>query len=369
MGLLRLEDGPVLGGHSESLRAAHPDAGTGPVLSLPTGWEPCWVPGDIFLSSDDSATEPSDLRSELSARGWLVLSTPTSAGDWDLVLMRPDGSQRSPLTRTDAYHETGARFSPDGRRLLYYRQPRSDPIDNNRYGTYSLIIADADGRHPVELGAGYPWASWGPDGRHIACLQTRGIEIVDVQTQAVVRKIPRHGIVSQLAWSPDGRRWAGTANGLGPFWNIGCLEEAGDQLDLVSESERYNCTPDWMPDSRRILYARGIVPDQGGRAELAIAHADGSGGQTLFADSQRHVYGACASPDGKYVVFTRSLADLGSVDGGNIIVSIVRLSDTPMLDQESASLRRRLPDATLGPRLDLGAGWEPDWTFANVLQN
>jgi Tol biopolymer transport system component len=321
------------------------------------------------LSSDDSATEPSDLRSELSARGWLVLSTPTSAGDWDLVLMRPDGSQRSPLTRTDAYHETGARFSPDGRRLLYYRQPRSDPIDNNRYGTYSLIIADADGRHPVELGAGYPWASWGPDSRHIACLQTRGIEIVDVQTQAVVRKIPRHGIVSQLAWSPDGRRWAGTANGLGPFWNIGCLEEAGDQLDLVSESERYNCTPDWMPDSRRILYARGIVPDQGGRAELAIAHADGSGGQTLFADSQRHVYGACASPDGKYVVFTRSLADLGSVDGGNIIVSIVRLSDTPMLDQESASLRRRLPDATLGPRLDLGAGWEPDWTFANVLQN
>lgn len=43
MALMRLADGPIIGGKSEELRALHPDAGTGPVLDLPMGWEPCWT--------------------------------------------------------------------------------------------------------------------------------------------------------------------------------------------------------------------------------------------------------------------------------------------------------------------------------------
>ena len=37
--------------------------------------------------------------------------------------MRPDGTDRRKLTDTREYNETGVRFSPDGKRLLYYRQP------------------------------------------------------------------------------------------------------------------------------------------------------------------------------------------------------------------------------------------------------
>ena len=43
MALMRLSDAPIIGGVSEELRALHPDAGTGPVLELPKGWEPCWT--------------------------------------------------------------------------------------------------------------------------------------------------------------------------------------------------------------------------------------------------------------------------------------------------------------------------------------
>lgn len=43
MGLMRLKDGPIIGGPSPALRALHPDAKNGPTLALPAGWEPCWT--------------------------------------------------------------------------------------------------------------------------------------------------------------------------------------------------------------------------------------------------------------------------------------------------------------------------------------
>lgn len=47
MGLMRLRDGPIIGGASPALRALHPDAKNGPVLVLPAGWEPCWTSADV----------------------------------------------------------------------------------------------------------------------------------------------------------------------------------------------------------------------------------------------------------------------------------------------------------------------------------
>ncbi len=47
MGLMRLGDGPIIGGASADLRALHPDAKPGPVLPLPAGWEPAWTFSEI----------------------------------------------------------------------------------------------------------------------------------------------------------------------------------------------------------------------------------------------------------------------------------------------------------------------------------
>jgi hypothetical protein len=43
MALMRLADGPIIAGESRELRAVHPGAKKGSVLSLPVGWEPCWT--------------------------------------------------------------------------------------------------------------------------------------------------------------------------------------------------------------------------------------------------------------------------------------------------------------------------------------
>ncbi len=47
MGLMRLADAPIVNGDSPALRQLHPDAGPGPVLTLPQGWEPCWTAAEI----------------------------------------------------------------------------------------------------------------------------------------------------------------------------------------------------------------------------------------------------------------------------------------------------------------------------------
>jgi len=364
MALMRLADGPIIGGASPEARARHGAAKAGPVLTLPIGWEPCWTAAEIFTPPQASPGEAGTLAAEVRDRGWLVFSAVSAQGDWDLFRMRPDGSERRAITRTPGFNEAGARFSPDGRRILYYRMPRSEPVDNNNYGTFTLVLSTADGAQAVELGRGFSWASWGPDGRQVACLDTNGIKIIDPGTRTVVRQLPRHGLVSQLVWSPDGKHFAGTANGLGPFWNIGRVAVDTGEIKLLSEPERYNCTPDWTPDSRHVLYARGIVPEQGGRAELWVAEADGQSRRALYVEEGRHIYGACASPDGQYVIFTRSEADLGQVDHRRTTLAIIRWRDTPMVGDESPALRQRFPEARRGPRLDLGPGWEPHWTMA-----
>ncbi len=47
MGLLRLRDAPMVLGESPTARGEHPGAGDGPVLVLPTGWEPHWTSANL----------------------------------------------------------------------------------------------------------------------------------------------------------------------------------------------------------------------------------------------------------------------------------------------------------------------------------
>ncbi len=290
------------------------------------------------------------LANELRGRGWIVYSAKTDAGDWDLYLMRPDGSDRRNITNTAAFNEAGAKFSPDGRKLLYYRFPKGTPVDNNKYGLYELVVADANGANADVWGNGFQWASWGPEGKSLACLSIKGIDIVDLSSRKVVRTLARKGIVQQLVWSPDGKWFAGTANGLGVAWAIGRLNADSAQINAVSETDRYNCTPDWFPDSRHVIYSRGIVPGKMDWAQLWIADGEGDERQMLYAEEGRHIYGGCVSPNGKYILFTRSQQDLGEVDNSQTTMAVIRYQDTP----------------TVGPMLDLGRGWEPHWTLADI---
>jgi Tol biopolymer transport system component len=307
------------------------------------------------------------LAAEVRAAGWIFFSA--KAGDnWDLVVMRPDGSERRKITDTPDTNEAGVRVSPDGKKILYYRMDKKTAVANNTYGNYELVIADADGGNPVSYGKGFVYAAWGPDGKQLAYLEKGGIKILDLETRKVVRELPRLRLAQQLCWSADGKWFCATANNLGPYWNIGRVSAQTGAVNVVSEIDRYNCTPDWVPDSRRIVYARGIIPQEGGQAEMWVANGDGTGRHVLYAEDGMNIYGACASPDGKYLIFTRSVEDMGSDDAVGTRLTLIRWADTPMIGPGSISerARKKYPQAKPGPMLDLGQGWEPHWTNAAI---
>ena len=186
MQIMRVADAPLILGKSPAVRSAHPEAGDGPLVTLNPGWEPLWTHHDLFPEPKPPTPEGSigseTLRSELKSRGWVAFSAPSNNDDWDLYVMRPDGSERRQFTNTPKTQEMGVRFSPDGKRMLYYRAPIGTIVENNNYGTFELVVADLVDSRSHSLGSGHTWASWLPDGKRLACLAVDGIHFIDSMT-------------------------------------------------------------------------------------------------------------------------------------------------------------------------------------------
>jgi hypothetical protein len=342
-------------------------AGVGLLMSLA-------APG--YGSGETADAQTGALAKEIAGRGWVLFSARTQHGDYDLFLCRPDGSARRNLTRTPDANEFGGRFSPDSKRILYRCQARgasnaeSAAINHDLWGTKgALVVAKADGSEPQPQGAegDFPWASWSPDGKRIACLYKREgrIRIFDLASKKPVQELPSQGIFQQLFWSPDGKRLCGTANLNGQNWNVVSIDIATGRATLLTRS--LNCTPDWFQgDSQRVIYSSRVpgLATEYGWTMLMQATADGKSRTLLCGERGRHLYYGCTSPDDKYVIFSNPESD-GGTDAS---MAVVRLADTPIVVPEDyVQLRALYPNAKSGPILRLPTpGFEPHWTYAEI---
>jgi Tol biopolymer transport system component len=292
-----------------------------------------------------------DLAREVHDRGWIVYGARSPKGDWDLFVMRPDGTEVRNLTSTPDWNEGLPRYSPDGSRILYRRIPRSERFDNNRHGLQGqLVVSKADGTDPEVLGASgeYPWASWSPDGRSLVTLSAQEVNFWDLSTRKAVRSLPRKGFFQQLTWSPDGRWLSGVANSYDTGWSVARMDAATGAVNPVSTIDC--CTPDWFPDSKRIIFSRR----PGEWTELWMADGEGKERQVVYAEEGRHCYGGCVSPDGQYVVFTGNQVEDGDASNAGALMTLLRVKDAP--------IRKRAGAPASGPVLSLPPGWEPHWT-------
>ena len=311
------------------------------------------------------------LSHEVATHGWIVFGARTTQGDWDLFVMRPDGSARRNVTQTPEFNEALPRFSADGRQLLYRRTPRGESFDNNRHGQQGeLVIAHADGSQPKAMGAAgeFPWASWSPDGNSFACLSPKGIDIIELATKKASQHLDRKGFFQQLTWSPDGQWLSGVANSFDTGWAVARIALANGAINAACTVDC--CTPDWFPDSRQVVYSwrpPGQRANAGyGWTELWRASADGSERHLIYAESGRHVYGGCISPDGKYVLFTGNKAEDGDPEHSGSPMNLMRLADAPMVRNGDDELRQKHPGANHSPVLPLPSGWEPHWTLTEI---
>jgi hypothetical protein len=87
-----------------------------------------------------------ELAKELYDKGWIAYGARSAAGDWDIFLMRPDGSASHNITNTPETNELAPRFSPNGKKMLYRRLTKTTQISHDGWGSKGqLVMADSDG--------------------------------------------------------------------------------------------------------------------------------------------------------------------------------------------------------------------------------
>jgi Tol biopolymer transport system component len=157
----------------------------------PKAWDPT---GNAFVIAVDNGTSRSTIenwlvRADGSTRSKLALTPGDVVQDWSkegqwlavqsedgqLYLVKPNGTARRRITAPGSGLNEHARFSPDGRQLVYLQRDLET-------GRHSLRTVNVDGTGDRELlaeipadttPATKPWtapmgANWSPDGRHLA---------------------------------------------------------------------------------------------------------------------------------------------------------------------------------------------------------
>jgi hypothetical protein len=264
-------------------------------------------------------------------------------------------------------------------------------------------MANSDGSDAKQFGGEgeFGWASWGPKGKRIACLEespatteekdvqrkrSHRILIRDADTLEVIKSLPSAGISRQAVWSPDGKWIGGPANippgktrlSKGYEYPLGFGKMAA--VDIES-GKRHSLAqfPDWSP-----VWATDSDGDwfQGGTPQM-LHSANNYGicpayysmlwrsglerepSQLVFAEYMKHIWGGCTSPDDKYAVFVIG-GDPWPLHGK---LAIVRLADTPIARGQSPLFHEVLadlfPQVKRGPVLDLShvrEAFDPHWT-------
>jgi RNA polymerase sigma factor (sigma-70 family) len=139
-----------------------------------------WAFETFRINADGTGREPIKIPPEDSVQDWspdgawiVTTSSRNARIGWQLYLMRPDGSEARQVT--EGGNPFYARFSPDGRRLLYSDGTLRLP---ERQGVW---IADLNGKNRRRLlptGNGTASACWSPDGQQIV-VAIGGVETED----------------------------------------------------------------------------------------------------------------------------------------------------------------------------------------------
>jgi Tol biopolymer transport system component len=208
-------------------------------------------------------------------RAWVAFDgTPPGQpvmSDFDIQLVRLDGTGLHTLTRSPSW-DTDAQWSPDGMSLSFTRSP---PRPMDCFGSSIWIVRrDGSGAHRVAPGCG---ARWSPDGARLVYSMESGhaLRIRNLKTGRTRRLASTQAFEVAAGWSPDGRKILFTREYDQARADVFVMNANGANLHRLG-SGFAAC---WSPDGSRILYTRFFS------SSLFVMNRDGSHKHQIVAAS------------------------------------------------------------------------------------
>jgi TolB protein len=221
--------------------------------------------------------------------------------DYELFIMRTDGSSIRRVTRNKGVNDADARVSPDGSRVVFWREPQGE-FRGEIYtvwadGSHLKRLTDNDDDDQVP--------SWSPTGDRIVFRSDRD-GTVDLYTMdpdgTDVRQVTDTNPTEWLpTWSPDGA-WIAFSLDQGSDFEVARIRSNGTggvQL-LTNNLGIDDLTADWSPNGARLA----IWSNQDGDFDIYTVLPDGTGRRRVTTNGVDD-NNAFWLPSGKRIVFNR----------------------------------------------------------------
>ena len=237
----------------------------------------------------------------------IIFQSERIAGDHtqtDIDSIDATGATLVPVTRTEGTNEFGPSWSPNGKRIAFWRTKAP-------FGTGSLWVLNAStfAEQRLTKGVDARDPDWSPDGRRLVYDASTDLYSLRV-SNGLGRTRLTHGKARDFepAWSPDGTSIAFTRGfDQGDVGDIYLLDVESGEVTQVTDSPGYDHQVGWSPNGKRLVFERDFA-----QRSFVVTASPGGSDETQLTHGQFFDIGPAYSANGASIIFG---SDRGSATG------------------------------------------------------
>ena len=247
----------------------------------------------------------------------LLLALLSAVGIWRFARKRAETGlpplEVVPLAALPGF-ESDPAFSPDGNQVAF-----AFGAEGDKCGIYTIMV---DGDKPLRLtsGDGDAFPTWSPDGRRVAFYRfsEHGTAVYTVPALGGTEQRLHAGFsgswTAGLDWSPDGKVLAfseGQEDKNRAWIALLSLADSTTRPLTSPSNQEYDTAPAFSPDGSTVAFVRGIVA--GVVSDLYVSPVTGGTPKRLTFDKTWILGSLTWTPDGREIVFSSTRGGLGAL--------------------------------------------------------